>query len=188
MKFCNQCASPVALRIPPGDNLPRYVCGACGVIHYQNPKIVAGCIPEWEGRILLCRRAIEPRLGLWTLPAGFMENGETTLQAAQREAMEEAGAEIDDSQLFALYNLPHISQVYIMFRGRLRGGRAAPGVESSEVMLVDEQDIPWNELAFPVIVETLQLYLADRSEGRFTVHTGDVVRHPDRSISISRHP
>jgi 8-oxo-dGTP pyrophosphatase MutT (NUDIX family) len=117
-----------------------------------------------------------------------MENGETTPQAAMRESMEEAGAEIDGIQLFALYNLPHISQVYIMFHGRLRGGRFAPGIESSEVMLVDEQDIPWDDLAFPVITETLKLYLEDRSRGNFKVHTGDIVRHPDRSLTIHRHP
>jgi ADP-ribose pyrophosphatase YjhB (NUDIX family) len=187
VKFCSQCAQTVVLRIPPGDNLPRYVCEACGAIHYQNPKIVAGCVPEWEGRILLCRRAIEPRLGLWTLPAGFMENGETTPQAAMREAMEEACASIEDIRLFALYNLPHISQVYIMFRGRLKEGLAAPGPESTQVGLFEEQEIPWDELAFPVIVETLKLYLADRVAGQFRVHTGDIIRAADRSISVRRH-
>lgn len=187
MKFCNLCASPVALKVPTGDNLPRYVCDACGTIHYQNPKIVAGCIAEWNGRILLCRRAIEPRLGLWTLPAGFMENGETTPEAAMRESMEEAGAAIEDIKLFALYNLPHISQVYIMFRGSLKDGLAAPGIESSEVKLVDEVEIPWDELAFPVITETLQLYLEDRQRGDFRVHTGDIVRHADRRLTVHRH-
>jgi ADP-ribose pyrophosphatase YjhB (NUDIX family) len=187
MKFCNQCAAAVLLRIPAGDNLPRYVCESCGLIHYQNPKIVAGCIPEWGDRLLICRRAIEPRIGLWTLPAGFMENGETIQQAATREAIEEANATVENARLFALYNLPHISQVYVMFRGELKDGLASAGTESSEVMLVREEEIPWSELAFPVITETLKLYFADRAAGRFEIHTGDIIRAPDRSISVHRH-
>ena|SRR5687767_6689299 len=187
MKFCNQCAAPVILRVPPGDNLPRHVCETCGVIHYQNPKIVAGCIPEWGDELLLCRRAIEPRIGLWTLPAGFMENGETIQQAAMREATEEANATVENVRLFAVYNLPHISQVYVKFRGGLKDGSASPGPESSEVMLVREERIPWDDLAFPVITETLKLYFADRAAGRFEIHTGDIIRGADRSISVRRY-
>jgi ADP-ribose pyrophosphatase YjhB (NUDIX family) len=119
MKFCSQCSAPVALRIPKGDALPRYVCTACGVIHYQNPKMVVGCIPEWEDKVLLCRRAIEPKRGFWTLPAGFMENGETTFNGAMRETLEEANARVEIDSLYALYNIPHISQVYLLFRARL---------------------------------------------------------------------
>ena len=187
MKFCNQCAAPVILRVPTGDNLPRYICETCGVIHYQNPKIVAGCILEWQDELLLCRRAIEPRIGLWTLPAGFMENGETLQQAAAREAVEEANAAVENIRLFAVYNLPHISQVYVMFRGGLKGGAASAGPESSEVMLVREEQVPWQDLAFPVITETLKLYFADRAAGRFDIHTGDIVRAADRSISVRRY-
>ena len=119
MKFCSQCSAPVALRIPDGDALPRHVCTACGTIHYQNPKMVVGCIPEWEDKVLLCRRAIEPRRGMWTVPAGFMENGETTFQGAIRETLEEANARVEVDSLYALYNIPHISQVYLLFRARL---------------------------------------------------------------------
>ncbi len=176
MKYCSQCAAPVSLRVPAGDNRPRFVCEACHTIHYQNPNIVAGCIPEWEGRILLCRRAIEPRFGLWTLPAGFMENGETTLQAALRETEEEAHARVDVQGLYTVFNLPHIDQVYMMFRGRLQDLDFGPGTESSEVRLFRAEEIPWDELAFPVIRETLRLYLADRERGEFPLHFGDIER------------
>jgi ADP-ribose pyrophosphatase YjhB (NUDIX family) len=172
--------------IPSGDNLPRYVCDACHTIHYQNPKIVAGCIPEWEDKILLCRRAIEPRYGLWTLPAGFMENAETTAEAAAREAAEEANALVTGLSLYGLFNLPHINQVYLMFRGQLNEGLASAGDESLEVMLFKEEAIPWNELAFPVVHETLQLYFADRRRGTFDVHTGDIIRE-DEEIRIVRY-
>lgn len=173
MNYCNECGAKVGQRIPEGDNRLRYVCNRCETIHYQNPKIVAGCIPEWEQKILLCRRAIEPRHGLWTLPAGFMENGETTIEAAERETYEEALAKLTDVQLYAMYNLPHISQVYIMYRGRLVDGLAAPGSESLEVQLFTENEIPWDELAFPVIKKTLEAYFADRSKGLFPVREGN---------------
>ena len=118
MNFCNNCGARVERLIPPGDNLPRFVCARCGTIHYENPKIVVGCIPEWEKGILLCRRAIEPRHGLWTVPAGFMENGETTAQGALRETLEEANARVEMLGLYALFNIPHINQVYMLFRAR----------------------------------------------------------------------
>jgi len=172
MNYCSECGATVGQRIPEGDNRLRYVCECCGVIHYQNPKIVAGCIPEWKQKILLCRRAIEPRHGLWTLPAGFMENGETTLNAAERETFEEASAKLTEVQLYAMYSLPHISQVYIMYRGRLVDGYAAAGSESLEVQLFAENEIPWDELAFPVIRKTLEVYFADRREGSFPVRVG----------------
>ncbi|WP_333839650.1 NUDIX hydrolase, partial [Pelomicrobium sp.] len=127
MNFCSNCGARVEYRVPPGDTLPRYVCPACGAIHYQNPKIVVGCIPEWEDRVLLCRRAIEPRYGYWTLPAGFMENGETTFQAALRETMEEARARVELGPLYTVYNLPHVNQVYLMFRARLLDLDFRPG-------------------------------------------------------------
>ena len=179
MKFCNQCGAAVAQRIPAGDTRPRFVCGECETIHYENPKIVAGCIPEWQDKVLLCRRAIEPRHGLWTLPAGFMENDETTVEAAARETLEEAQARVEISGLYALFNLPHINQVYVMFRARLLDLNFGPGSESLEVALFDEREIPWNQLAFAVVRETLQLYYADRKQGVFGQYLGDIVRGDD---------
>jgi ADP-ribose pyrophosphatase YjhB (NUDIX family) len=175
VKFCSQCGAGLDLKVPPGDNRPRHCCDQCGTIHYQNPKIVAGCIPEWEGQILLCRRAIEPRYGLWTLPAGFMENGETSVQAAVRETLEEATARVDIHGLYALFNLPHVNQVYMMFRSRLLDLDFGPGEESLEVALFNEADIPWDQLAFPTIRQTLQLYFRDREAGLFDFHLGDIV-------------
>ena len=187
MKFCSQCSAPVTLSIPPGDNRPRHVCEACGVIHYQNPKIVAGCIPEWQGRILLCRRAIEPRYGLWTLPAGFMENSESAVTAAAREALEEANAVVDNLILYGLYSLLHVSQVYLMFRGQLRDGYASPGEESLETRLYAEDEIPWDQIAFTVVHETLRQYFAERRAGAFTLHVGDIIREPENQFRIHRY-
>ena len=180
MNFCSHCGSAVILKIPPGDNLPRYVCNHCGLIHYQNPKIVTGCIPEWNDKILLCKRAIEPRKGLWTLPAGFMENKETTSEAAVRETWEEAKARVETVGLYALFNIPHISQVYIMFRAKMLDTDFGPGAESLEVELFDEIDIPWDNLAFPVIKETLTRYYHDKSSGLFGLHVDDI--YPELAI------
>jgi len=174
MNFCSECGSAVVLRIPAGDNLPRHVCPDCGVIHYQNPKMVVGCIPEWEDKILLCRRAIDPKYGLWTLPAGFMENGETTLEGAARETWEEAGARIEMGGLYTLYNLPHINQVYLMFRARLLDLDFQPGIESLEARLFTEAEIPWNEIAFRTVHATLEQYFSDRRTGSFDFHFGDI--------------
>ena len=174
MKYCSDCGAPVNLRIPPGDNLPRYVCERCLAIHYQNPKLVVGCIPERGDEILLCRRAINPRHGLWTLPAGFMENGETTAEAAAREAREEANADVAIGSLFSLFNLPHINQVYLIFHGQLLNSDYAPGAESLEVTLFHETDIPWDELAFPAIQRTLRYYYQDRRNGKLSLHLGDI--------------
>jgi ADP-ribose pyrophosphatase YjhB (NUDIX family) len=174
MNFCSHCGSPVSRRIPPGDSLPRHVCDACGAVHYQNPKMVVGCIPEWEDRILMCRRAIEPRLGFWTLPAGFMENGETTAQGAMREALEEAGARVEIHSLYALFNLPHIDQVYLLFRARLLDLDVTPGTESLEVRLFAESEIPWDDLAFRTIRATLRHYYEDRRQGMFSFRMGDI--------------
>jgi ADP-ribose pyrophosphatase YjhB (NUDIX family) len=180
MIFCSNCGARVVEKIPEGDDRYRYVCEACATVHYQNPKIVAGCIPEWNGRLLLCRRAIEPRLGLWTLPAGFMENLETTEQAAARETWEEARARVIDMSLYGVFSIPHISQVYMMFRGRLAAEEFAPGPESLEVSLFEEQEIPWQELAFPVVRLTLEKYFRDIRNGGFPVHVTDINRHVRR--------
>ena len=180
MNFCCNCGAKVELRIPAGDNRPRYVCASCQAIHYQNPKIVTGCIPQWEDRVLLCKRAIEPRFGLWTLPAGFLENGETTHRGAVRETLEEANARVSIDALFSLFNLPHIDQVYMIFRARLLDLEFGAGEESLEVALFRESQIPWDQIAFPVIQQTLQLYFQDRNAGDFRVHNGDMVRISDQ--------
>ncbi|NNJ85269.1 MAG: NUDIX hydrolase [Gammaproteobacteria bacterium] len=180
MKYCGNCGEPVSIRVPADDNRARHVCDACDTIHYVNPKIVAGCIPEYDGKILLCRRAIEPRYGRWTLPAGFMERGESTVEAAVRETWEEARAAVEVDSLFSLFSLPHISQVYIMFRVRLLRNEYAPGPESLEVALFREEDIPWSEFAFPVIRRTMECYLDDKRNDRFQVHVGDVLERIGR--------
>lgn len=173
MNFCAKCAAPLTRRIPPGDDRQRDVCDICGTIFYDNPKIVAGCIPVKDSKILLCRRAIEPRSGLWTLPAGFMENGETTQEAAARETLEEARAEVEIGQLFCYLNIPRISQVYVIFLARLKSGFAA-GDETLEAGLYSPGEIPWGELAFPAIEVALELYLEDTRRGRFLTHTVDI--------------
>ena len=177
--FCNACGAPVERRIPEGDSLPRAVCTRCGHIQYENPKIVVGCLPTWGEKILICKRAIEPRYGLWTLPAGFMENNETTQEGAAREALEEANARVEIEELYTLYSLPHISQVYMMFLAKLRDPDVSPGVESLEVKLVDEHEIPWDQLAFTMVRLTLQNFLEDRKRGQFVTRFGDI-RAPAR--------
>lgn len=184
MKFCSECAHPVALAIPEGDNRPRYVCPQCDAIHYQNPKLVVGSIPVWEQdrelKVLLCKRAIEPRSGYWTLPAGFMENAETTAEAAIRETEEEAGARVDIGELFTLLNVAHVHQVHLFYLARLRDLDFAPGIESLDVRLFSEREIPWDDLAFPTIRMTLELFFADRVKinkgGRYGFHSHDIVR------------
>jgi ADP-ribose pyrophosphatase YjhB (NUDIX family) len=187
MKFCSQCgADQIRWEIPQGDNRPRHICGSCNEIYYQNPKIVVGCIPEWEDTVLLCRRAIEPRYGYWTLPAGFMENEETTQEAAERETLEEANARVELLGLYTVMNIPHTNQVYMMFRSRLLDLDFGPGSESLEVKLFREHEIPWRELAFPTIVHTLELYFEERRKARFGVHLGDIVREAQRGVFIPR--
>lgn len=181
MKYCSHCGKPVKLIVPAGDNRPRYVCNHCQTIHYQNPKIVAGCLPTYEGLVLLCKRAIEPREGFWTLPAGFMELGETTTQAAQRETWEEALASVEQLQLYTVFNLPHISQVYIIFRAQLKEPSFGAGEESHEVMLLKESEIPWQQLAFPTIEKTLKHFFADRQAGIFPVRVEDIIYAKEKS-------
>ena len=170
MKFCPTCAAPVTQRIPDGDHLPRFVCTACGAIHYRNPKLIAGCVPEHQGRILVCRRAIEPRRGYWTVPAGFMEVRETLQQAAARECHEEALARVEIGSLCAIVHVLHAEQVHVLFRARLTDGKYGVGPESLETALVDERDIPWPEIAFASVEFTLRRYFADRSAGREELH------------------
>ena len=177
MKYCSQCGAEIVVKVPDDDNRERHVCSSCDTVHYQNPKIVSGCIPVWEDKVLLCRRAIEPRHGYWTLPAGFMELGETSLQAAVRETLEEANARVDIHDLYMVINLPHVDQVYMMFRSRLLDTDFYPGPESQEVSLFRQEDIPWDSLAFATIRETLRYYYEDRREGVFHTRAGDILRN-----------
>lgn len=175
MKFCSQCGESVTQRIPEGDNRSRFVCTVCEVIHYQNPRIIAGCLPVYEDKVLLCKRSIEPRSGYWTLPAGFLENGETTSDGALRETREEANANATIIELYTLFSLPHISQVYMFFRASLDDLDFSPGEETLETQLFSEDEIPWDELAFPVITQTLNHYFEDRKEDLFPVRSLDIV-------------
>lgn len=167
MNFCPDCSGPILRHIPDGEDRLRHVCSICGVIHYQNPKVIAGCLPTHEGRVLLCRRAIEPRYGCWTLPAGFMELGETIRDAAQREAFEEAGIEVADSDCYTLISLPGRSQVYVFYLAPMASPRFAPGIESLEVKWFNEAEIPWEELAFETVRRTLRHYFSDLKLGIF---------------------
>ncbi|AOI57391.1 ADP-ribose pyrophosphatase [Burkholderia diffusa] len=176
MKFCSVCGHEVIARIPQGDNRERFVCDHCGTIHYQNPRNVVGTVPVWGDQVLLCRRAIEPRYGFWTLPAGFMEMGETTAEAAARETLEEAGARVEVQNLFTLLNVPHVHQVHLFYLARLTDPVYEAGEESLEVKLFDEADIPWDEIAFPTVSQTLRFFFADRAAGDYGVHTGDIFR------------
>ena len=174
MKYCTACGGPLTMRIPEDEDRLRHCCQDCGLIHYQNPKIVVGCIPEWQDRILLCLRGIEPRKGLWTLPAGFLEQGETLAEGAQREMFEETCARVEHLQPYRLFNISHVSQVYMMFRAQLAAKTFKPTPESLEIKLFTEDQIPWKELAFPVIEETLKHYFHDRGHGAFPFLIGDI--------------
>lgn len=174
MKFCSQCGNPVSQRIPKGDSRLRFVCDHCQTIHYQNPNIVAGCLPVSGSKVLLCRRAIEPRMGFWTLPAGFMENGETVEQAARRETLEEACARVRDLNIYTLIDVPHISQVHVFYRAELEDLDFAAGEESLEVRLFEEAEIPWSQLAFRTVQRTLEYFFADRKNHRFPVRSESV--------------
>lgn len=187
MNYCSNCAQPVVIKIPPGDNRDRFVCESCGTIHYQNPNNVAGAILTWENKVLLCKRAIEPRHGLWTLPAGFMENQETVHQAALRESVEEANAQPGEIKLFGVFSMPYISQVHMMFCGPLLSDDVSPGEESLEVGLFTEAQIPWDQLAFPVIEHSLKLFFEHGADsGR--VFQAWFSRTPERVVTIHYEP
>lgn len=168
--FCSACGSRLTRCVPSDDSYERDCCTQCGAIHYINPRPVVGTIPVWEEKVLLCRRAIEPRHGYWTLPAGFMEVGETTTQGAARETDEEAGARIEIGALFAVFDVPHREQVHLFFLARLLDLNFAPGRESLEVRLFTEDSIPWNELAFGTVTKALRLYFVDRTQSAFGMH------------------
>jgi ADP-ribose pyrophosphatase YjhB (NUDIX family) len=179
IQHCNVCGAKVDFRVPAGDTHSRAVCPSCGHIQYQNPKVVVGTVPVWDDRILICRRAIEPRHGKWTLPAGFMENSETAPEGAAREALEEANARVEVEQLYTLFSVPHISQVYVFFRARLLDLDFSPGIESLEVKLAREDEIPWDELAFASVRRTLGHFYEDRRSGVFLPRFGEI-RPPER--------
>ena len=176
MKFCSECGKTVVHRIPEGDNLPRFICDHCDIIHYQNPKLVVGCLPVWNEQILLCKRAIAPSYGLWTLPAGFMENQESLEEAALRESREEANANLDIHNIYSVISLPHINQIYVLYRAKLLDLDFYAGPESLDVQLFNEADIPWEQLAFKTIERTLKQYFEDRKQNTFPTHTSVISR------------
>jgi ADP-ribose pyrophosphatase YjhB (NUDIX family) len=176
MKFCSQCGASVEGQIPEGDDRLRFVCVSCDFIHYENPRVIVGSLPVVGNKVLLCKRAIEPRAGYWTLPAGFMENGETSVQGATRETWEEARARLEDQQLYRLFDIPNINQVYMFYRATVIDGDYGIGPESSEVGLFEEHEIPWREIAFPVVHHTLKEYFSDRQSNLYPVRVSSINR------------
>jgi len=174
IRHCRACGGEVTYRVPADDNRERAVCARCATVHYENPVNVVGTVPAWEERILLCRRNIEPRYGLWTLPAGFMEIGETTETGALRETEEEAGARVELLGLFSVLNVVRVAQVHFFYRARLLDTDFAPGPETIEARLFTEAEVPWDQLAFRTVRETLVRYFDDRRRGHFGVHSADI--------------
>jgi len=174
IRHCRACGTMVEYRIPADDNRERAVCPACGTIHYENPLNVVGTVPVWGERVLLCKRAIEPRLGLWTLPAGFLELGESTAEGALRETLEESGAEIELGPLFSVLNVVRVGQVHLFYRARMTSPHLDPGSETLEARLFDEDEVPWEQIAFRTVRETLLAFFADRRRGQFGLHTADI--------------
>ncbi len=176
IKHCRNCGSAVVYRIPDdGDTKERAVCPACHTIHYVNPLNVVGTVPHLGDKVLLCKRNIEPRYGKWTLPAGFMELAETTAEGAARETVEEAGAQFEMEELFSVLSVPRVGQVHLFYKCRLLSDQFDPGHETIEARLFTQAEIPWDEIAFRTVRETLQCYFADRERGSFQVHTLDIV-------------
>jgi len=174
IRHCRSCGAQVDYRVPADDNRERAVCPACGTVHYENPLNVVGTVPVWEDRVLLCKRAIEPRYGLWTLPAGFLELGETTVEGALRETDEEAGARIEIGPLFTVLNVVRVGQVHLFYLARMTSPALEPGTESLEARLFREDEVPWDEIAFRTVRETLQHFFADRRRGEFGLHCADI--------------
>lgn len=178
MNFCSSCGNTVVLQIPAGDDRERHVCSSCELIHYSNPRVIVGCVPVYEGKVLLCKRAIEPRKNYWTLPAGFMENGETTPAGAARETWEEAMARVSNLELYRIFDVPYISQVYMFYRCSIDDGKYGVGPESLETGLYEEHEIPWDQIAFPVIKETLREYFRDVETGSYPVRVSAIDHRP----------
>ena len=188
MNYCSECGSDsLVRRLPEGDTKERTICDSCHHIFYHNPKIVTGCILEWQGKILLCKRAIEPRINFWTVPAGFLENGEAVIEAAAREAAEEACAKCENLVMHSFYNIRYVNQVYILYRGYLKDGHYGVGAESNAAMLCTEADIPWPEIAFPVIEDALKLYFEDRKQREYKYHEGDIYKDDDNQFRVLRY-
>ena len=176
IKHCKECGSAVAYRLPDdGDTKERAICTQCNTVHYENPLNVVGTVPHWGDKVLLCKRNIEPRWGKWTLPAGFMELGETTAEGAARETDEEAGAQFELQGLFSLLNVARVGQVHLFYRARLLSEHFAPGFETIEARLFAEDEIPWDEIAFRTVKETLERYYSDRRSGHYGMHVVDIV-------------
>lgn len=188
MTYCPNCGAPIEFRIPPGDDRKRNICSATGEVFYHNPLNVVGCIVEQDDAILMCRRAIEPRRGFWTMPAGFLELGETTCEGAARETREEALAEVADAVFFSMIDVTHIGQIHIFYRARLAGQGYGVGAESDEVVLLKEHEIDWQQLAFPTIHRTLNRYFADRARGRFGVHVESLYPDDWKAMQLARTP
>ena len=178
MNFCIKCGASVSMIVPDGDTRERAVCDNCGHIHYVNPRIVTGCLPVHKDQVLLCKRAIEPRYGFWTLPAGYLENGETVAAGAARETMEEANANVTGLELYTVFSLPHISQIYMFFLSELNKAEFSSGEESLEVKLFSEDEIPWDSLSFPVVTQTLEFFFEDRKTSDFPVRYIDLLFKP----------
>ncbi len=174
IKHCRACGAPAHYAVPADDNRERATCTVCGTIHYENPLNVVGTVPVWGDQVLLCRRAIEPRYGLWTLPAGFMELGETTRDGALRETIEEAGAKVEMQELFTLLNVVRAGQVHLFYRARMLDTSLDPGPETLEARLFREDEIPWEEIAFRTVKETLRCWFEDRRQGQFGFHCADI--------------
>jgi len=176
IQHCKACGSTVTYRVPDdGDTRERAVCNSCHTIHYENPLNVVGTVPVWGDKVLLCKRNIEPRFGKWTLPAGFMELNETVAQGAARETVEEAGAQFEMQDLFTLMNVTRVGQVHFFYRAQLTSDQFNPGHETQEARLFAEHEIPWDEIAFRTVKETLQHYFADAKKGKFELHHVDIV-------------
>jgi len=174
IRFCRACGAAATYRVPADDNRERAVCPACGTIHYENPLNVVGTVPVWGEQVLLCKRAIEPRRGLWTLPAGFLELGETTEQGALRETVEESGAQVTLGPLFTLLNVVRVGQIHLFYRATMTSPALDPGTESLEARLFSEHEVPWDQIAFRTVRETLQHFFADRRRGHFDLHCADI--------------
>lgn len=183
MKFCGQCGSRGSMKVPPDDNRERFVCDNCWHIHYDNPRVIVGVLPTLGDQVLLCKRAIEPRKGYWTLPAGFLENGESCADGAARETWEESQATVENLDLYCMFDLPYINQIYMFFKSEMSNGHYDSGPESLEVELFDEQDVPWQELAFPVIASTLKYFFEDRKQGLFPVRNETLHFRPPKNKS-----
>lgn len=175
IKHCKNCGTAVIYRLPDdGDTKERAVCPACSTIHYENPLNVVGTVPYWGDKVLLCKRNIEPRFGKWTLPAGFMEMNETVAEGAARETLEESGAQFAMEGFFSLLNVPRVGQVHVFYLARLLSDVFVPGFETIETRLFAEHEIPWDEIAFRTVQETLEHYFADRRKGHFETHVLDI--------------